>query len=130
VQLADRPLVPLEQFGLGGQESVRGYRQDILLTDSGALASAEVRIPILRLPQQRILVQVAPFVDIGTAWNSFGRPDPDPSFLASTGLGLQLQVSDRLTVRLDYGIPLVSAVSSERTWQENGFYFSIVGNLF
>ena len=45
VQLADRTLVPLEQFGLGGQESVRGYRQDLLLTDNGALASAEVRFP-------------------------------------------------------------------------------------
>jgi len=28
VQLADRALVPIEQFSLGGLESVRGYRQD------------------------------------------------------------------------------------------------------
>jgi hemolysin activation/secretion protein len=36
VQLADRALVPLEQIGLGGQDTIRGYRQDVLLTDNGA----------------------------------------------------------------------------------------------
>ncbi|NEQ20740.1 MAG: ShlB/FhaC/HecB family hemolysin secretion/activation protein [Microcoleus sp. SIO2G3] len=130
-QLADRALVPLEQFGLGGQESVRGYRQDILLTDNGVLASAEVRIPVLRLPQlEDSVVQLAPFVDIGAAWNNSGRPDPDPNVLASIGLGLQWQLGDILTLRLDYGIPLVSISSSDRTWQESGFYFSIIASPF
>jgi len=40
IQLADRPLLSLEQIGIGGVQSVRGYRQDLLLTDSGAIASA------------------------------------------------------------------------------------------
>lgn len=130
MQIADRALVPLEQIGLGGQQSIRGYRQDVLLTDNGALASAEVRVPVLRIPKWDMLVQLAPFVDIGKAWNREGREDPDPSFLASVGLGLQLQISDRLTARFDYGIPLVSVSSNKRTWQENGFYFSIVATPF
>jgi hemolysin activation/secretion protein len=130
MQLADRALVPLEQIGLGGQQSIRGYRQDILLTDNGVLASAEVRVPVLRLPKWNTLVQLAPFFDIGKAWNNEGRDDPDPSLLASVGLGLQMQISDRITVRLDYGIPLVSVSSNKRTWQENGFYFSIVATPF
>jgi hemolysin activation/secretion protein len=130
VQVADRALVPLEQIGLGGQQTIRGYRQDILLTDNGALLSAEVRVPVLRIPQWDTLVQAAPFIDIGTAWNNAGRPDPDPSVLASVGLGLQIQLGDRVFIRLDYGIPLVSVDSSERTWQENGLYFSIVTTPF
>ena len=130
VQLADRALVPLEQFGLGGQESVRGYRQDILLQDNGALASAEVRIPIVRIPQWNALLQVAPFLDFGSAWTSSGNQNPDPNILVSTGLGLQLQLGDRVSVRLDYGIPLVSVSSRKRSWQENGFYFSIVATPF
>jgi hemolysin activation/secretion protein len=130
MQLADRALVPLEQIGLGGQQSIRGYRQDILLTDNGVLASAEVRVPVLRIPQWNTLVQLAPFFDIGKAWNNEGRDDPDPSVLASVGLGLQMQITDRITVRLDYGIPLVSVSSNKRTWQENGFYFSIVATPF
>ncbi|MEW5858142.1 MAG: ShlB/FhaC/HecB family hemolysin secretion/activation protein [Cyanobacteriota bacterium] len=130
VQVADRALVPLEQIGLGGQETIRGYRQDILLTDNGALASAEVRIPVLRIPQWNTLVQAAPFIDIGGAWNNTGRPDPDPSVLASLGLGLQMQLGERVTVRLDYGIPLVNVSSSGRTLQEDGFYFSIIATPF
>ena len=130
VQLADRALVPLEQFGLGGQESVRGYRQDILLQDNGALASAEVRIPIVRIPQWNALLQVAPFLDFGSAWTSSGNQNPDPNILVSTGVGLQLQLGDRVSVRLDYGIPLVSVSSRKRSWQENGFYFSIVATPF
>ena len=69
VQIADRTLVPIEQFSLGGLESVRGYRQDLLLSDNGAFASLEVRLPILR-PQLSSVLQLTPFVDFGTTWNN------------------------------------------------------------
>jgi len=129
VQLSTTSLVPLEQFSLGGLQSVRGYRQDLLLSDNGAFASAEVRLPILRVPDWGAVLQVAPFVDIGTSWNR-GRSAPEPSTLASLGLGLVWQQSDRFTARIDYGIPLVSVSSTERTWQENGIYFSVFYNPF
>lgn len=128
VQLADRPLVPTEQFGLGGLGSVRGYRQDFLLTDNGALLSAEVRFPIYKTSQT--LLSVVPFVDFGTVWNSGGRDNPAKSTLSSVGLGLQFVINDYLTARLDWGIPLVSVDAEKRTWQENGIYFSITANPF
>ena len=131
VQLADRALVPIEQFSLGGLESVRGYRQDLLLSDNGAFASAEVRLPILRVSQLDTVLQLTPFVDVGTTWNSSGRSAPDPNTLASVGLGLRLSQSDRFTARLDWGIPLIDVNdSTKRTWQENGLYFSIIYNPF
>jgi hemolysin activation/secretion protein len=130
-QLASRTLLPLEQFGLGGQDSVRGYRQDYLLTDNGAFVSAEVQVPILRLPQINSTLQVVPFVDFGVGWNSSGRENPDPNTLAAVGLGLRWSQGDRFTVRLDWGIPLISVNSSnEKTLQENGLYFSLLYNPF
>jgi hemolysin activation/secretion protein len=130
VQLADRPLVPLEQFGIGGIESVRGYRQDQLLTDNGVFLSAEVRIPILRLNQPRITLQLAPFVDFGYGFNNSGQfTAPLPyNTLASVGLGLRFQFSDRLTARFDWGVPLVNAPIEKQTLQEQGFYFSLIYN--
>lgn len=125
VQLSPDPLVSLEQFGLGGQLSVRGYRQDYLLTDSGVFASAEVRLPVLRVPSIDGLLQVAPFVDFGTGWNA-QKPQPLDQTLASIGLGLLWQQSDYLTTRLDFGLPLISVEDRDRTWQENGIYFSVV----
>ncbi|BAY45651.1 surface antigen D15 domain-containing protein [Scytonema sp. HK-05] len=125
-QLADRPLVPLEQFGLGGQRTVRGYRQDLLLTDNAFLASAELRYPILRIPEVGGILQITPFVDYGTASNRSGNPNLEVSDLASVGVGLLWQ-SNNLTARFDYGIPLVYVRSrNDETLQEKGLYFSIV----
>ncbi|MBE9053007.1 ShlB/FhaC/HecB family hemolysin secretion/activation protein [Nostocales cyanobacterium LEGE 11386] len=129
-QIASRALLPLEQVGLGGVDSVRGYRQDLLLTDNIALASAEVQIPILRLPEIESLLQVTPFIDFGIAWNNSLRNNPDPNTLAAVGLGLQWSQGGRFTARLDWGIPLVPIDSQENTWQENGLYFSLLYNLF
>lgn len=128
IQLADEGVVPLEQFGIGGQQTVRGYRQDFLLTDNGALLSAEVRLPILRVRNIDGLLQLVPFFDIGTGWNA--GEDPDPNTLIGIGAGLQWRQGDRLTARLDFGLPLVSVDSEGTTWQEDGIYFSIVYTPF
>jgi hemolysin activation/secretion protein len=126
IQLADRPLLSLEQIGIGGVQSVRGYRQDLLLTDSGAIASAEVRIPVWRVPKVKGLLQVAPFVDFGVGWNHSGeKPNADSDKLLGAGLGLIWQMGDRLNVRLDYGFPLINVGGGDRTFQEKGIYFRI-----
>lgn len=124
-QLATSALVPLEQFGLGGLRSVRGYRQDLLLTDNAFFASAEVRLPILRAPKPGGVLQLTPFVDFGIGWNSSGGTVPDPNTLLGVGLGLQWQMSNDLSARFDWGIPLIDADSGDRTLQEQGLYFSL-----
>ncbi|MBW4646271.1 MAG: ShlB/FhaC/HecB family hemolysin secretion/activation protein [Goleter apudmare HA4340-LM2] len=129
-QLADQSLLPLEKFGLGGLESVRGYRQDFLIADNVTFASVEVLVPILRLPEIDGLLQVTPFVDFGVAWNNSGMNNPGPNTLTSIGLGLRWMQGDRFTARLDWGIPLISVDSQPKTLQENGLYFSILYNPF
>lgn len=126
IQLADRSLLSLEQIGIGGVQSVRGYRQDLLLTDNGAIAGAEVRIPVWRVPSVNGLLQVAPFIDFGLGWNHSGEsPNPDSDKLLGAGVGLLWQMGDRFNARLDYGIPLINAGSGDRTLQEQGIYFRI-----
>jgi len=126
IQLADRPLLSLEQIGIGGVASVRGYRQDLLLTDNGAIAIAEVRIPVWRVPKVKGLLQVAPFIDFGVGWNHSGeKANPDSDKLLGAGVGLLWQMGDQFNLRLDYGIPLINAQSSDRTFQEKGIYFRI-----
>jgi hemolysin activation/secretion protein len=130
IQLANEALVPIEQFGLGGIDSVRGYRQDALLTDNGIFASAELRVPIVRVPEWNSILQVTPFVEVGTAWNSSGRANPDLNTLASAGLGLVWRTGDKFTARLDWGIPFVDLGLSKNTLQENGLYFTFEYKLF
>ncbi len=128
-QLADRPLLPFEQFALGGVGTVRGYRQDVLLADSGLFASAEVRLPVLQVPEWQAVLQVAPFFDFGTVWNR-SQLELATSTIFSLGLGLRFRAWERLTGRLDWGWPLVDLGSSRRTLQESGFYFSVNYDLF
>ena len=130
MQLADDTLFPSETLSIGGFGSVRGYRQNALLTDNGFSASTEVRLPILKVPEWQGVLQLIPFVDYGIGWNSAGLPNPDPQSLASVGIGLQWRQGDNFTARFDWGIPLVDIDSRKRTWQENGLLFSIQWNPF
>lgn len=130
LQLAPQGLVPLEQIGLGGLESVRGYRCDALLSDNGFFASAEARIPIARFRRIKGLLQLTPFIDAGVAWNANANNNLESNGLVGVGLGLRWQMSDYLTARLEWGIPLIPIQSSQRTWQENGLYFSIAFTPF
>ncbi|ODG99179.1 hypothetical protein A4S05_05505 [Nostoc sp. KVJ20] len=129
IQLASRPVVPLEQFANGGINSVRGYRQDTFLSDNGALLSIEARIPAWRTDTEQL--QIIPFFDVGTSWNNITAKDTGITVftgtLASIGLGIQYQLEARLNARLDWGVPLIPADTNSNleTWQENGFYFSI-----
>jgi hemolysin activation/secretion protein len=98
----------------------------INLPHSGAIASAEVRIPIWRVPQVKGLLQVAPFIDLGVGWNHSGeKANPDSDKLLGAGVGLLWQMGDRLNMRLDYGFPLINVGGGDRTFQEKGIYFRI-----
>lgn len=128
MQLSDRNLLGLEQIGIGGQTTVRGYRQDQLLTDNGVMATAEIRLPIARVSQG--VLQLTPFVDIGTGWNH-GGSNPRTNTLIGTGMGLLWRQGNNFTARLDWGIPLTSDNSQgDKTWQENGLYFSVIHTPF
>ncbi|QLE45903.1 ShlB/FhaC/HecB family hemolysin secretion/activation protein (plasmid) [Nostoc sp. C052] len=134
IQLADRPLVPLEQFGLGGADTVRAYRKDNYLTDNGSSLSAEIHISTWKDKTGEF--QVIPFLDIGTSWNNHTARPNDTSgsngTLASVGLGISYDLGDHLNAQIDWGIPLISIAnnSNSNTWQENGLYFYINYHLF
>jgi hemolysin activation/secretion protein len=125
LQLADRPLIPIEQFSLGGAFTVRGYRQDLLLADNGFFASAEVRTPIIRIPQWQTTFHLTPFFDFGTTWNNDDIPVIPRRSLYSVGIGLRMEVGDNFNARLDWGIPLADVKIDQNTLQENGIYFVI-----
>ncbi len=120
-QLTPDSLLSLERFSMGGVDTVRGYQQNQLVADNGILGSVEVRVPLTSDPR---ILQLAPFFEIGTAWNNRDI-DPDPATIASLGLGLRSLITPDLSLRLDYGIPLISVGERGNSLQENGLYFSV-----
>ncbi|MGB0564453.1 MAG: ShlB/FhaC/HecB family hemolysin secretion/activation protein [Spirulinaceae cyanobacterium] len=124
VQWSDRPLPSVEQIGIGGVQTVRGYPQNLLTTDGGALASVEVRLPIWRVAGIDGLLQLVPFADFGWGWN-VDEADPATNVLSSLGLGLLWQDRTGWSARLDWGFPLTDFTATGESAQEDGLHFSI-----
>ena len=129
LQLSADALISVEQFSLGGNATVRGYRQDTLLTDNGFFLSAETRLPLATVPQVKGTLHFTPFIDLGIGWNTDNEPT-DANTLIGTGFGLLWEMENRLTTRIDWGIPLVNKSSDRDTLQENGVYLQLEYNLF
>jgi len=124
VQLSSDSLLPIEQFSIGGIDTVRGYRQNQRVADNGVVGSVEVRFPIISNPDGIGTIQIAPFFDIGTVWNNQGTV-PSPNTLASIGLGMRWQIDPSFSARLDWGIPLNSISEQGNSLQDRGISFSI-----
>lgn len=126
LQLSNQGLLSQEKFSVGGQFSVRGYRQGILQADNGFFASAELRFPILTIPEWQTKLQLAPFFDFGTVWSSSNsQQNINTSTISSVGLSLLLPVGNNFSAQIDWGIPLVDLETGGDTLQENGIYFTI-----
>lgn len=120
-QLTPDALLPIERFGIGGIATVRGYEENQIVADNGVTASLEALISLSQNPNELLLT---PFAEVGTAWNNRGA-EPDPSTLASVGVGLRWQLDPSLQLRLDYGLPLVEVDNQSDSLQSSGFYFSL-----
>jgi len=127
LQLTPDALLPSQQFIIGGGQSLRGYRQNVRAGDNGLRFSVEERITLQRDEAGNAIFQLAPFADLGTIWNVSDNPNKlqKQRFLASVGLGLLWQPLSNLSVRLDYGLPLVNLDDRGENVQDSGFYFSV-----
>ena len=125
-QLTPDSLLPLEQFSIGGVNTVRGYRDNQLVTDNGIVGSVELRIPLAADPTQ---LQITPFIEGGIGWDN-GNTHSGTEALASVGVGLQWQITERLGLQIDYGLPLIETEDLGDSLQDSGLYFSINADLF
>jgi hemolysin activation/secretion protein len=127
LQLAPNSLLPSQQFVIGGGQSVRGYRQNVRSGDNGVRFLLENRITVQRDGAGQSVLQVAPFVNLGAVWNRSSNPNrlPEQNFLAGGGIGLILEPTPQLSLRLDYALPFVKLDDRGENAQDRGFYFSL-----
>ena len=86
-------MTEFNQFRLGGQGTLRGYRDDQFRGNRALFGSIEYRFPLHKR------VQGALFTDFGGAWNSGFRPK---NFHGSVGIGISLN-TPMGPLRFDYG---------------------------
>lgn len=128
-QWANRPLLTVEQFSVGGADSVRGYRENQLVRDVGFTASAELRVPVAVAKSGANILVLAPFADFGYGANLKAPASSGPKTIGSIGLGAIYTPGRRLNAQIYYGYPLRRVASSGHDLQDKGLHFSVVWNF-
>jgi hemolysin activation/secretion protein len=116
-------LLALEQMAVGGVNTVRGYRENQLVRDRAVIGSLEFRLPILFNKAGAGILELAPFVDVGGAWNV--NESRSPETLASTGLGLVLNPCKHFDAQLFWGYRLREIDLPDNNAQDLGLHFRI-----
>jgi hemolysin activation/secretion protein len=131
LQVADDSLLPLEQIGVGGRYTVRGYRENLMVRDNGLISSLELRIPVVRGRAWADYILLAPFVDFGKAWNN-KLETPDPKEITGSGVGLLWAVTFLKPIRLRpqfefyWGYPFTDIETTDSSLQDDGIYLQFV----
>lgn len=92
-----------DQEGLGGERTLRGYRQDRFIGPVAADANAEVRWTFAKFPllSQHFSVAIAPFVDTGRVFDRVGLSLYD--WKVAGGAGLRVGWNQSTIVMFDFG---------------------------
>lgn len=129
LQSSDKSLLPLEKFAIGGADSVRGFRENQLVRDRGWIGSAELRLPVGRLPLPALSEQpddgrihLALFVDAGQAWDRGGRK----KFLWGAGPGVRWDVAADASAQLYWAARRKKIEGSNDDLQDRGLHFRFV----
>ena len=136
MQLADGPLFSLERFSIGGIDTVRGYRENLLVRDNGYVASAEVRMPFFRTPlgdtirgANELVLSAGPFFDYGHGWNT-AQANSSIRTISSVGVGLNARVGQRLDAQLYLGKALRHVQFDTNDRQDDGIHFRLRLQLY
>ena len=130
-------LPPLEKFGVGGRNTVRGYRENELTGDNGLVTGIELRFPITSVKIPKISktiddgdIQFIPFFDYGRVWGASTDINDDMDIF-SVGVGLHWKPNENITAELFWGQMLNHvARNDDHDLQDEGFHLRISAALF
>jgi hemolysin activation/secretion protein len=125
-QYTDDRLQAFERLALGGSATVRGYRENTLLRDTGWYLGLETQTRLVEREGLGARLDGLLFVDHGAARDAGRSPNASRrGELASVGLGLQLTTRRGIDARLIYGYRLRAKDREGSTLQDHGLHFSL-----
>ncbi|MPV68648.1 ShlB/FhaC/HecB family hemolysin secretion/activation protein [Burkholderia sp. BE17] len=113
-QWANGPIIASEQLQISGAAAVRGYREDVLLADSGYVVNIEALTPAIALPipytSSAGQLQGVLFYDFGHAFER-GEPQQNVALneigrkfnIASAGFGARFNINQNVSLKADVG---------------------------
>jgi hemolysin activation/secretion protein len=124
-QLSTDRLLPTEQLGFGGYDTIRGFDMREVNADTGVIVSVELRSPEISVwkiagkPDLDNKVQFLTFWDYGNAVNKDTYPGENKSNqLQSVGVGMRYRLGNYVSFRMDYGWRLSNPHNT--TFNDNG----------
>lgn len=128
-QRANKALLPMEKFAVGGADSVRGYREVRLVGDHGWTSSIEYRHPLEQLALPGIAgdgpregrLSLALFIDAGRAWDSNPAAPPQKT-LVGLGPGVRWEAGG-WQAHVYKGLALTRIENAGHDWQDRGIHF-------
>lgn len=129
-QWADGLLYSGERLSIGGEYTVRGYRETLALVDTGAVGSVELAQPFSLSRNGRDArgtdwgaFSLSAFAD-GAVLKNRRDPQPLPDAIGSVGASLTWAPSEAISARIAYARALVDALPvGSRNLQDRGFQF-------
>ena len=128
IQATNRHVLPLDSLSIGGDTTVRGYRENQLLSDRGEVLNLEFNYPVYSDQRRGIKLAAIPFYDIGQG-RSVGVA---PVTLSAAGLAARLnwrsfQLDVSKAARLTYPRDQIPGGGS---LQDRGIYFQLQYTVF
>ena len=126
----DKRLLAQHEEVIGGLYSVRGYPESAVAGDCGIMWTAEYRLHLPRVtkvpyfdkPDWDLILKA--FMDGGrTNTNDRIAGDEDDDDLLGTGLGIELQITRYLSLRLDWAMALTGANGDEVSSGHQALHF-------
>jgi len=132
-QVSGGTLYSAERLSVGGYDTVRGYRENVLFADEALVGSAELALPLrfagrsASEAQSRLAtVVVSAFAD-GAVLHNRGTSQPVPNHIASLGVMVDWNPADWLRATGVFGQALNSVPPpGNRNLQDRGFAFRLI----
>ncbi|MBT5454737.1 MAG: hypothetical protein HOK85_07810, partial [Euryarchaeota archaeon] len=136
-QISTNNLLPSEEVGLGGMDTIRGYKERELNFDNAIIFNSEFYLPyfslakIFKKSQAPIdKFQVFGFFDFGLGGVNKTIPNQSKSkILYSVGPGVRYKIDRFLTCKVDWGFQLNSLKASGLGGPSNRLSFSLIAGF-
>jgi hemolysin activation/secretion protein len=116
-QWASEPLISNEQFGVGGVNTVRGYREGEVFGDTGWVLSLEQKTPSwlvgMAFGHVPLMVRGSIYMDYGQSFLLDPQGRPSPTSLWGTGFGGVATLGSHFEARLLFSWPLLRTMLTE-----------------
>jgi hemolysin activation/secretion protein len=136
-QLSNRNLLPSEEYGLGGFDTIRGYKEREINVDDAIVYNMELHAPLIKVLSRREgkknltdHIDFFVFGDVGYGVKNRSAPgEKKDYFLASVGPGARYNIVPYLAAKAEWGYQLNYLGASGFNGPHQRLHFSLIAGF-